>query len=103
MTLQPKLRFLEQDPKVLEGYLSNLGSDQFIKAAEASLLQMMVNTKPATGDPVAAAAAWNQIEGAKRFLDTLLSIAEKTAPPNKPKPGYELSYAPPGTGLPKPK
>ena len=103
MPLQPKTRFLEQDPKVLEAYLSTLGSDQFLKAAEASLLQLVVNTKPVSADIHSSAAAWNQIEGARRFLDTLLSIAEKTAPVNREKPGYELSYTPVKPPLPKQK
>lgn len=102
MTLQPKLRFLEQDAKVLEAYLSNLGSDQFIRGAEAALLQLVVSLRPAANDPASAAAAWNQIEGARKYLDTLLSIAEKTAPPGKRVEGYELDYRPAGTALPQP-
>lgn len=103
MPLQPKTRFLEQDPKVLEAYLSTLGSDQFMKAAEASLLQLVVNTKPVSSDIHCAAAAWNQVEGARRFLDMLLSIAEKPVPVSREKPGYELSYTSSKPPLPKQK
>lgn len=48
----------------------------FQRALSDSLAQLVANT-PATDSPQKSCDVWNQIIGAKRFIDTLLTLAEQ--------------------------
>ena len=83
MTLTPKKDFLEK--KVLaDAHRDLVVSTKFREALNAALLDQIM-AMPVTLDPVAAAAAYHSIMGAREFITHLLSIAEMPkSPPTTP-------------------
>ncbi len=85
MNLDTKKRLLA-DKELVVAHRDLVVSENFLRAAEAALVDSIMNTDD-TDDPVVAAGAFHRIMGAKQFLKALLNIAETpTAPPRVPLP-----------------
>lgn len=84
MILTPKQSFLEKKA-LAEAHRDLVLSTQFRESLHAALLDHVLSL-PATTDPVAAAAAYYNIMGAREYINRLLNIAEqpKSAPPPPP-------------------
>jgi len=84
MNLTPKKEFLEK--KVLaDAHRDLVVSARFREALNAALLDYVVSMTH-TEDPVAAAAAYHSIMGAREFITHLLNIAEMSKSPPAPLP-----------------
>ncbi len=77
----PKAKFLE-DKTAANLHADLVTSDVFIKAINASLLQMNFLTSNANGDLNRAAAAHYMHQGALEFIRILLTLSD---PPRLPK------------------
>lgn len=86
MNLDPQLRYRKR-AEVASAHRDLVVSDRFLAAADAALLQTVMNL-PDTTDPAEAAANWHRVAGAREFLRTFINLGEQPVVlPPKPKPG----------------
>lgn len=90
MVHSPKQHFLVNSSAV-KAHQETVDSAEFLVAAQASLLQLVVNL-PDTTDPTIAAAAYHRIVGARQYLNQIISIADKTKPPEVVVPLGQLDH-----------
>jgi hypothetical protein len=72
--LTPKAKFLAYKDLV-NRHLDTVQSESFKAASTAALLQFL-DDAPANVDPIAAAANYNRLIGARDFLDKLIKIGD---------------------------
>jgi hypothetical protein len=89
MPLTPKATFLTK-PGAANKHAEQVLSPEFQEAAMTALAQYAVNLSSAPDMGTAAAHHW-KMQGAKEFLNTLLSLHEKTEPP-KPRTDNALNH-----------
>jgi hypothetical protein len=87
MNLSPKTRFQKTDDA--KAHQSLVKSDSFLNALTSALAEMEIKM-PDTGNPSAAWDCHCQMVGAKKFINTLLNLAEVTTEPERPK--TDLNY-----------
>lgn len=86
--IEPRQNF-QQGPYA-KSWLDLADSAQFQSAAQAALAQMQINLSGAA-DMGSAAAFHFRMEGAKQFLQVLMSLTEPPKQANKP-PGVNLNH-----------
>lgn len=82
MPLTPKKSFLAADAFV-KAHQAVVDTPAFRVAAEAALLQMLVEL-PDTTDPTVSLACYHRLVGARQYLNQLLAIADKAKPLERP-------------------
>jgi len=88
MRYSAKERLLEQK-NVAHQHLDVVSSESFLRAAEAALLEMVMNAPEGVAG-VDALAEYHKIVGAKKYLQLLINIAEPPKPlPEKPNYGLD--------------
>lgn len=81
MTLSPKQRF--QRTEDAKKHLDLVTQDSFLNAVTIALVQMQMETPPSKLG-AESCDLQNQLQGAKRFVDILLNLAEPEKPIKKP-------------------
>jgi hypothetical protein len=81
MTLSPKSRFLKTTES--KAHLDLVTQDYFQTALTVALAEMEMNMPP-PGSPTNGWDNASQMQGAKRFIEVLLNLAEPPAPQKKP-------------------
>lgn len=76
---------------LVKRHLEVVDSLEFLTAAQAALLQCVMEMTDVT-DPVMAAAGYHRIIGARQYLNQLLTIGNKTKPVEKPIPTGQLNH-----------
>lgn len=87
MALQPKETFLKKYDQDLGPFRDMLHSARMLEASQVALLQFPLEIREKD-----AASAWHQMEGARKFLDTLLHIADMTRPVTTEPDPTQLNY-----------
>jgi hypothetical protein len=86
--ITPRETFKKSDQA--KGWQNLTDSTQFQSAATAAMLQMQFDLGHPQDMGTAAAYQW-QLQGAKRFLETLMSLTA-TVPESKPVPRQNLAH-----------
>lgn len=81
MIESPQQRF-ERDKAAFDKHHDLVVSDSFLRAVDASLLKLLMETKP-TDDAQQALAGFHRMTGAVKFVQTLLTLTEKPKEPPK--------------------
>lgn len=87
--ITPKKTFAE-NKALSKGWQDIVDSKQFHEAATAALAEMEINLMAISDMATAAALNW-QMQGAKRYLHTLMSLTQPAPPGTKP-PKTGLDY-----------
>lgn len=90
MAATPKRRFLDQK-ELVKAHLDYVESQPFVAASEAAMLQFVADL-PASNDPAAAAASYQQLQGARRFLAIFLAIGNEPLPVTRRQPNDNLRH-----------
>ena len=83
MKLSPKARFLEKYRDLADRHRDGTASDSMLRAAEATLAQMVCDLPDST-DAATAIAGYNRIVGARQFLNAFLCLCDPVQ--ERPKP-----------------
>jgi len=84
MNLTPKKDF-QGKKQFADAHRDQVVSTPFREALHAALLDHVLSM-PATSDPIVAAAAYQQIVGAREYITHLLNLAEMSKTPPTPLP-----------------
>lgn len=92
MLLQPQNRFLQQED-LSRQHRDNASQEPLLRAAEASLLQLVLELPKEPKNVEEAAACYHAILGARKYMDKVLTIADPVKKPPVKSVNDNLNHA----------